>query len=87
MVRRSAWQGPFPDFSSDDKATQTDKTEPESHPQEDARSPQDVAAYVAHMTGEMATMARGSGFDLLAYFLDMARIEAKIQAGRETDDP
>ena len=28
------------------------------------------------MTGQMAAMARGEKLDLLAYFLDMARIEA-----------
>ncbi|MGL4325508.1 MAG: hypothetical protein ACRCTD_15840 [Beijerinckiaceae bacterium] len=46
------------------------------------RDPQ-VAAYIGHMTIEMAAMARAAGFDLLAYFLDMARIESNIQAGRE----
>lgn len=42
----------------------------------------DVANYVSHMTSEMAAMSRAAGYDLLAYFLDMARIEANIQAGR-----
>ncbi|MGL4494357.1 MAG: hypothetical protein ACRCUX_00975 [Beijerinckiaceae bacterium] len=41
-----------------------------------------VALYIAHLTGELGAMARAGGFDLLAYFLDMARIEANIQAGK-----
>ncbi|WP_342362291.1 hypothetical protein [Terrarubrum flagellatum] len=44
------------------------------------QSERDIAIYVAHMTAEMAAMARTAKFDLLAYFLDMARIEARIQA-------
>lgn len=43
-------------------------------------SRREVARYLAHMTAELGAMARATGFDLLAYFLDMARIEAKIQA-------
>ena len=45
----------------------------------------DVANYVSHMTSEMAIMSRAAGYDLLAYFLDMARIEANIQAGRREE--
>ncbi len=44
-----------------------------------------VAAYVAHMAAEMAIMSRAAGHDLLAYFLDMARIEARIQAGQNDE--
>ena len=40
----------------------------------------ELAGYVAQMTGQMAAMARGEKLDLLAYFLDMARIEAATQA-------
>ena len=43
-------------------------------------SPRDVAAYVAALTGELSVMARGSGLPTLAYFLDMARIEATERA-------
>ncbi len=42
-----------------------------------------VAAYIAHLAGELGSMARAGGFDLLAYFLDMARIEANIQTGKD----
>ncbi|MET0604844.1 MAG: hypothetical protein ABWZ80_00160 [Beijerinckiaceae bacterium] len=40
----------------------------------------ELALYVAHMTAEMSAMSRAAGYDLLAYFLDMARIEARIQS-------
>jgi glutamate synthase domain-containing protein 2 len=52
--------------------------------QEDVRaaiSSEDVARYVAHMTEELSHMARRSGLDLLGYFLEMARIEARAQSG------
>lgn len=51
----------------------------------EAISPRDpkLAAYIAHMSIEMAAMSRAAGFDLLAYFLDMARIEANIQSGKD----
>jgi hypothetical protein len=34
------------------------------------------ARYVAQMSGELASLPRGANLDLLAYFLDMARVEA-----------
>jgi hypothetical protein len=34
------------------------------------------ARYIAQMSGELASMARNANLDLLAYFLDMARVEA-----------
>lgn len=34
------------------------------------------AQYIAQMSGELADMARKVNLDLLAYFLDMARVEA-----------
>jgi len=43
----------------------------------------ELATYIAQMTGQMAAMARGEKLDLLAYFLDMARIEAATQAGQD----
>jgi hypothetical protein len=41
-----------------------------------------VATYIAQMSSEMVAMSRTSGLELLAYFLDMARIEALTQARR-----
>jgi hypothetical protein len=35
-----------------------------------------TAIYLAHMTDELAKLARRSGLDLLGYLLDMARLEA-----------
>lgn len=42
----------------------------------------DIAAYIAQLSGELAGLARTSRFDLLAYFLEMARLEAMSQSGR-----
>ena len=39
------------------------------------------AAYIADLTAELAELARGSGFQTLAYLLDMARIEANELSG------
>ena len=41
-----------------------------------------VAAYVADLTGELALVARRHGLDTLAYLLDMARLEAESTARR-----
>ena len=41
-----------------------------------------VAAYVAELTSELALIARRHGFDALAYLLDMARLEAESAAPR-----
>ena len=43
---------------------------------------EEVAAYISQMTGEMASMARSARLDLLAYFLEMARIEANGHSGK-----
>ncbi len=41
-----------------------------------AQSPQEVARYIGQLAAEMAAMARGARLDLLAYLLEMARVEA-----------
>ena len=40
----------------------------------------EMSSYIAHMTQELAQMARGSNLDLLAYFLDMAELEARMRS-------
>jgi hypothetical protein len=40
----------------------------------------EISSYIAHMTQELAQMARGSNLDLLAYFLDMAELEARMRS-------
>lgn len=42
----------------------------------------EVARYIAQMTTELGGMARGANMDLLAYFLDMCRVEAHVQLDR-----
>lgn len=51
----------------------------------DRNRSEEVAAYVSQMAGEMAIMARSARLDLLAYFLEMARIEANANSGKIID--
>ena len=48
----------------------------------DKNRAEEVATYVSQMAGEMAVMARSARLDLLAYFLEMARIEANANSGK-----
>lgn len=38
-----------------------------------------VANYVAALSADLATMARGSGLDTLGYLLEMVRLEAESE--------
>ncbi len=38
--------------------------------------PEEVARYVGQMAAELGALARSAKLDVLAYFLDMARVEA-----------
>jgi hypothetical protein len=40
-----------------------------------------TAAYIADLATELAALARGQGFQTLAYLLDMAKLEADGLAG------
>lgn len=42
----------------------------------------EVALYIESISAQLASMARESDLDDLAYFIDMARIEASIQVER-----
>jgi hypothetical protein len=53
---------------------------PESPPAYAARS--EVAGYIEGLVAEMRHMAHSAHLDSLAYFLEMARLEAAIQAQR-----
>jgi hypothetical protein len=46
-----------------------------------ANDREEIAMYLAQITGELAVLARSAQYDLLGYFLEMARIEAKSHAG------
>jgi hypothetical protein len=48
------------------------------------RDRDEVAAYVAELTGELAEVTSQSGLDALGYLLDMARLEAENAARRLT---
>lgn len=45
-------------------------------------SQRDVAAYVEHLAADLRIMSQSVALDGLAYFLEMARIEASIQVER-----
>jgi len=75
---------PVTTLSNDDLATprgeeadsRTDAVRPQGKSQ--LKSVQrEVARYIGQMSGELSGMARKSDFDLLAYFLEMARVEAR----------
>ncbi|MFY9656264.1 MAG: hypothetical protein WAK01_06715 [Methylocystis sp.] len=42
------------------------------------RDREDLAAYIVEMTGELARLAGEAGLPMLAYFLNLARVEAQI---------
>lgn len=46
--------------------------------------PWEVAGYIEVLVAEMRWMAHSAALDSLAYFLEMARLEAAIQAQRPT---
>lgn len=45
-------------------------------------SEEDTARYIADMVASLAMIARQAKLDLLTYLLDMARVEAEMQARR-----
>lgn len=50
-------------------------TDPNDAPGE-ASQARDTARYIADLTGGVSILARQAGLDVLAYILDMARLEA-----------
>ena len=42
----------------------------------------EIVRYIAEMSAQMAQMAAAADLDLLAYFLDMARIESELALRR-----
>ena len=48
-----------------------------------ASSPPETARYIADLTGELVKLARGSGFDVVAYLLELARLEAEETAQKQ----
>jgi hypothetical protein len=43
-----------------------------------------AAAYISELCTDLASIARGNGFETLGYLLDMARLEANSSAGTDT---
>ena len=42
------------------------------------RDREELAAYIVELTGELARLAGEAGLPMLAYFLNLARVEAQI---------
>jgi len=61
-----------------------DEAETESEP---VGSAEDTARYIADMVGALAAMAGEARLDLLTYLLNMARVEAELQARQSEDEP
>jgi hypothetical protein len=40
----------------------------------------ETARYIADLTAELVKIARGSGYDVIAYLLELARLEAEETA-------
>lgn len=54
----------------------------------DAFAPNDpaaLAAYIAQISGELARLSRENGLPTLAYILEMARLEARNAALRDSE--
>jgi hypothetical protein len=58
---------------ADDSAVETEDSRMLKH---------EVARYIVQMTNELSGMARSANMELLAYFLDMSRVEANVQLQR-----
>jgi hypothetical protein len=70
------------DPSANDVAGAEDGVHPRS-----GMSPVETAQYVAEFSAELSYLAREANLDLLAYLLDMARLEAirAVQSGDKND--
>lgn len=64
-------QGPSKSPEKSNGGTPAQTPQPRAMPDEI-----ETARYIAAMSGELAQMARAANLELLAYFLDMARMEA-----------
>jgi hypothetical protein len=69
---------------TDEKASIAAEVEDFSYDEGDedeaAGSTEETARYIADMVGAMAAMANEARLDLLTYLLNMARVEAELQA-------
>jgi hypothetical protein len=49
---------------------------------QDNIDPAEIAIYIAQLSGELADMSRKARLDVIAYFLEMVRVEAQKTARR-----
>jgi hypothetical protein len=67
-------------FLSDSGSALAEAEAPQAtNPADHAR---EVAEYISDMIGQLESMSRLAGFDLLVYLLSMARVEAETNARR-----
>jgi hypothetical protein len=68
------------------KAVQTQPGSPSEAIGGRITDPTEAARYIAEFTAELSIVARGAKLELLAYLLDMARLEAtRIQSGHDPE--
>jgi hypothetical protein len=60
-----------------------------SSPRRDPACQEQIATYIAQLSGELAELAHAAGLDLLAYFLRMSQAEANqlSQQGKPNTSP
>jgi hypothetical protein len=69
-----------PTYPSDSESALAEAEAP--HPANPAAHAREVAEYISDMIGQLESMSRVAGFDLLVYLLSMARVEAETNARR-----
>ena len=58
-------------------------TGPDGSKERPSASSQETARFIADMSNELSVVARKAGLDVLAYLLDMVRLEAEEIAQKE----
>jgi hypothetical protein len=74
--------GEAPALANSESSLRHDQREPDAV----EGSAEETARYIADMVGALAAMAGEARLDLLTYLLNMARVEAELQA-RQTEMP
>ena len=77
QMRPGSTDGAKEALASAESDVRYDEAETDSEP---VGSTEDTARYIADMVGSLAAMAGEARLDLLTYLLNMARVEAELQA-------
>ncbi|BCJ91124.1 hypothetical protein IZ6_18590 [Terrihabitans soli] len=76
---RGVWE---PDAEQGHQVIDSSNTGQNNAP-ERVSTPKETARYISDVTNGISAMARKSGLDVLAYLLDMARLEAEETAQKQ----